>query len=102
MGSYSVTYLIVVSKNPAETLHISLDHLSTKFSISLIHVEFVFVVALLPARLPQPTKGEKLNSCQSTLERVGTVTLNPHTAQSQVNDQQNNYTGDKTELTDFY
>lgn len=55
-SSYSATYLVVISKNPAETLHVGLDHLFTKFIIGLIYVEFVFVVPLLPAGLPQPIK----------------------------------------------
>lgn len=59
-GSYSVTYLVVVSKNPAKALHISLDHLFTKFIISLIHVKFGFVIPLLPSCLPQPNKHDKI------------------------------------------
>lgn len=63
---YYITYLVIVSKNPAEALHISFDHFFTKLIISLIHVKLAFVVPLLPACFPQPAKHEKLNSCQST------------------------------------
>lgn len=93
--SYRVTYLIVVSKNPAEALYVSLDHLSTKFIIGLIHVKLGFVVPLLPACLPQPAKGGKIKQLPVNLRTKGggwggthTPYIQPihrHQTQNQVN-----------------
>lgn len=47
-------YLIIISENPAKPFHVGLHNLATEFLIRGIHVEFVFIVALLPTSFPQP------------------------------------------------
>lgn len=46
-------YLIIISENPAKPFHVGLHNLATEFLIRGIHIEFVFVVALLPTSFPQ-------------------------------------------------
>lgn len=47
-------YLVVVSQHPAQSFHIGLDHFLSEGFIRHVHIEFGFVVTLLPAILPQP------------------------------------------------
>lgn len=47
-------YLVIVAKNPTETLHIGADHLPPEVLVHHIHIKLVLVISLFPALLPQP------------------------------------------------
>ncbi len=57
MDVYEATgwcYLVIVAQNPAETLHVWLNHPPPEILIGHVHVKLGLVVSLLPAFLPQP------------------------------------------------
>lgn len=48
-------YLVIVAKNPTETLHVRADHLPPEILVHHVHIKLVLVISLFPALLPQPT-----------------------------------------------
>lgn len=48
------THLVIVAKNPTETLHIRPDHLPPEVLVHHVHIKLVLVISLFPAFLPQP------------------------------------------------